>query len=721
MIVVLFFFARTYYFFPFKKMILTTLIPIFICIVQLEVVVGNAVFGGIYLTELPQNVSGIDYRYRISEPFDRAAYTALGESLVTDFKILPDQVNNEGPGIAAIDIDKDGYLDLYVTRKDHPNTLYRNLLGGGTFEFEEVAATRGLDATGHDSLAVCYGDVDNDEDMDILVVSFQDPWRLYENDGTGYFTDVSVSSGIDAIDGKGAAGCTFGDVDGDGYNDLYVHRTRSSCPDLVPSDPTETLCELCAADKPANILVMNQGDGTFVNAPARGLNNPAPGPFNGFPLGAHTWASTLVDIDNDGDLDAVDANDACFIQAVARLFLNNGTGYFDDVTDTNMHLDAKGNPVVGGGFMGHAWADFDYDGNVDLFMTDFGPSFLAYITHFPVPHPDHSSRVFNGNGQGKLIDDTETHVNGEQGPTPFGFGCVAADFDNNGATDVVYYGGLFGTNRLEQLADNPGVLLLNDGTGQWTYDATAQRDHRGRQIQGVATGDFNNDGFPDVASVSRVDFDAADVTLFEDVSHPLALKFPLDNEFSTNSGLIAQVETDGALPGHGTWKDLTLTMGMLSLEINSGDNGNNFISLRARGSVGAVTGASNSRDGFGAILHVTPAGGQTSIVPVVGGDSRASQSESSKIFGLGDADEAQVDVAWLGGTTNRYPNVSAGDHVEVREIPCDIKSQTWANQGQFVTCVVSALNELKNAGFYTGNTIGETTISMIGGYAEYHP
>ena len=91
--------------------------------------------------------------------------------------------------------------------------------------------------------------------------------------------------------------------------------------------------------------------------------------------------------------------------------------------------------------------------------------------------------------------------------TPFGWGTVAIDYDNDADDDIVYHGSVDVFTLI--IADNPGVVLTNDGdcTAHFSYDAGAlTRDHQVRTVQGVASGDLNGDGFQDIVSVSNFDF-----------------------------------------------------------------------------------------------------------------------------------------------------------------------------------------------------------------------
>ena len=107
------------------------------------------------------------------------------------------------PGVALLDYDRDGDLDIYVTNgPGTPNSLYRNLVSErGEVRFKDVAERAGVDATDQDGTGTCFGDIDNDGDHDLLVLGYNEPHRLFENRGNGRFRDISAASGISHADG----------------------------------------------------------------------------------------------------------------------------------------------------------------------------------------------------------------------------------------------------------------------------------------------------------------------------------------------------------------------------------------------------------------------------------------------------------------------------------------------------------------------------------------
>ena len=192
-------------------------------------------------------------------------------------------------GTAWGDYDKDGYIDLHVVNFGQSNVLYRNN-GDGTFT--DVTPTTGMNIPVTDAFVTFFLDVDNDADLDIFISNsgaFQsfiagqitgtaphdgDRQVLYRNNGDGTFTDVTRESGL--YHAFGAMGANFGDINSDGYLDIY----------LATGAPQMGRLERDA-------LFRNNGDGTFTDATfALGLGNIGKG-----------HGVTFGDADTDGDVD----------------------------------------------------------------------------------------------------------------------------------------------------------------------------------------------------------------------------------------------------------------------------------------------------------------------------------------------------------------------------------------------------------------------------------
>jgi len=219
-------------------------------------------------------------------------------------------------GASFADYDLDGDLDLYVCAYDFwqagseydaptpyydatngpPNLLFRNL-GDGTFE--EVAAEAGLEK-GNDrfSFAASWADYDSDGDPDLYVANDFGRNNLYRNEGDGTFSDVAEEAGVEDL-GAGMS-VSWGDYDGDGFQDLYVSNMWSSAGQRVTSNRqfeqvarVDDVRAKFQRQARGNSLFRNNGDGTFVDVSES----------TDVTMGRWAWGSELVDLDSDGRLD----------------------------------------------------------------------------------------------------------------------------------------------------------------------------------------------------------------------------------------------------------------------------------------------------------------------------------------------------------------------------------------------------------------------------------
>ena len=148
--------------------------------------------------------------------------------------------------------------------------------------------------------------------------------------------------------------------------------------------------------------------------------------------------------------------------------------------------------------------------------------------------------------------------------------------------------------------------------------------------------------------------------------------------------------------GSFVWNGYQFEDGRLAVEINHG-NANGWIEVRTLGAVGLLPAGRVNRDGIGAVIRVTPAGLPTTLRPVTGGSSFASQNAPEQLFGLAQAKTATVEVLWPGGTLNRFYGVKAGERIVFPEIPCDPRDHSLSRR-QYRSCVAGALELLRDRG-----------------------
>jgi len=616
-------------------------------------------------------------------------------NLITEYGLLPVK-NYGGPGVAVLDYDNDGDLDIYVTNgPGTPNSLFRNrFTETGHLSFQNVAQAAGVALTSQDSNGVCFGDIENDGDLDLYVTGFQGN-RLLENRGNRTFRDITTTSGAGGQNTVSVS-CAMGDVNGDGLLDILVANTFDMSNNFAYGAPY--------ALNQHNQLLINQGGNHFTDqSDSSGIKEIAGVTQPGAAL--VSWAVSLIDIDLDGDLDAVIATDQhANIDDVGfiRIFKNNGAGHFTDST-----FAANLNHV--GEWHGLAFGDLNCDGKLDIFGSNagdyvFNPGFFPPGTYSSKWYLGASGGTFTDPGLGSLVT------------TPTGWGAAIADYDNDGDSDILYHGGWEFTIFWDE--SNPGVLLKNQGcSANFTWDsaATASTNHLDRNVEGLATGDFNNDGFVDVVTVASFDVDPGQprVPLFS---------APLGSVFDPTATMYFVAQPGAVDYLLFEWQDITRHSGSLAVEINSG-NSNRWAAFNLVGTRGLVNNAFAqgrvNRDGIGGIVRFTPQGGQPTLTPVLGGSSYASQSSLTVQAGLGSAVRGTVEVLWPGGVKNRLYNVFASERLTLPEIPCSFDAAV--SRTDYLKCVTASMVELvKPHGPLTVAEAARLELSAIRAYEESH-
>lgn len=595
------------------------------------------------------------------------------------------------PGVALLDYDGDGDLDLYVTNgPGAANSLFANQGPvDGTPRFREVAATAGVALEGHDSNGVCFGDLDNDGDPDLMVLGALSPNRLLRNRGDGTFEELGEAAGVGGGE-RTSVSCAMGDVDGDGLLDIAVANTydwTSSLGLLIPFEHNQP-----------NQLLRNRGDGTFEDISAssgflrlEGLP-PEVAASAGDPWAGGTWAIAMVDLDADGDVDILGLDNRGSPPApggaqhgLIHLHRNDGRGHFEDRT-----VEAGLNHASA--WLGVAIADFDCDQRLDFFATnagDYPPSFHPPGVEIEVGA--FSSRWFLAGADGVYRRPNL----GELGATVMGWGVAAPDLDNDGDADVVYHGGLYSGFFLD--AGNPGVVLENpDCTARFAvHPATfgAGTDHRRRNVQGLATGDLDGDLRPDVVTVASFDI-PPEVELVPNPHH-------LGSPFDASAAWVV-THRPGDTPGQLVGGDPGFVPGSLSVELNRIPAKGQAVGIRLLGTMGLLSNGHSNRDGIGAVITATRRGksgtrGAATRHPVLAGSSHASQDALEILLGLGEAEAVDLEILWPGGRLGRLNDVRAGDRVHIPEIPCDAARQSddaTHDATQYEACVRHALGEL---------------------------
>jgi hypothetical protein len=398
-----------------------------------------------------------------------------------------------GSGVALLDYDHDGWLDIYLVngstfdalsgnaQPPHAALFHNNR--DGTFTNVAEAAGVTNDRWG---FGVAVGDFDNDGWPDLYVANYGKN-RLYHNNHDGTFTDIAESAGVTV--GNWSTGPSFGDYDGDGRLDIfvpgYVHWDMNNLP-LSGTKAVgyancqfrgaQTMCGPRGLPGEPDHLFHNNGDGNFTDVSEKaGVSDKHR--YYGF-------SSTFVDIDNDGKVDLVVTDDS----SPNYLYTNKGDGTFQDSSFYSgfaLNQDARETAS-----MGLAVGDYMNNGRLDLYTTTFSDDYKT---------------LYRNDGDGNFVDITPAMRMAE--PTyPFlSWGTEFFDYDNDGWKDLMFVAGhvypqvdqhQWGTS----FAERP-LLFHNMDHGK-TFDVMPAVEGTGLAdvipARGAAFGDLFNDGKVDV-------------------------------------------------------------------------------------------------------------------------------------------------------------------------------------------------------------------------------
>ena len=532
---------------------------------------------------------------------DVAREAGLGSARNTSGSALNKQTLLEemGAGVALFDYDNDGWLDIFLV---NGATLVAGRQPAGYLfhnnrdgTFRDVTQRAGLTRTGWGQ-GCCVGDFNNDGFED-LYVSYWSGGVLYRNNGDGTFTDVSERAGLAGAKGRWGAGCCFLDYDRDGRLDLFVASYVNYDPARAPRPGQSAQCRYNEISVPC-------------------------GP-QGFAGGTN------------------------------RLYRNRGDGTFEDVSERSGIVNPRGSTVAsfqekdwrptGSYGMGAVAADFDNDGWPDIYVAcDTAPS-LLYRN--------------NRDGTFREIAVPAGCAFDENGTALSGMGVSVADYDGDGALDIVR------TNFSDQIT----TVYRNNGDGGFQDASIGAGMGVNRKYLGfgVAFGDFDNDGWKDLFIANgHVYSQLAARQLHIGYRQRRTLYRNLGNgrfaDVSAQSGpgILALHAGRGCAIG-----DLD-NDGRLEIVVNNLDGAPSLLRDGSKRSgnwlLVKLTGTKSNRSAIGARVTVE-AGGRKRIDEVMSGSSYYSQNDLRLHFGLGDA--ARVDsltVRWPSGAgetlTNLAPN-----------------------------------------------------------------
>ena len=395
------------------------------------------------------------------------------------------------PGVALLDYDNDGNLDVYITQgqplgsdpamlreaaKRGPlkDRLFHN---DGHMHFTDVTEQAGINIQTY-GMGVAIGDFNNDGFVDIYRTGLNGA-VLLRNNGNGTFTDVSKESGTSNPNGWGVS-ATFFDYDRDGWLDLFVgNYLNYSIKGDIQCESVTGRRDYCPPNsyraQPSH-LFHNRGNGTFEDVTGRALVGGAYGPALGV---------SAADFNNDGWIDLYVANDS----QPNQLWINQHNGTFKDTAFL------AGAAVSGTGqaeaSMGVDAGDIDNDGDEDLIVTNW---------------LDQMNALYINDGMGNFEDRRASSGLGAPSLAKTGFGAGWFDFDRDGLLDLFVANGGVATIEALARANDPFPLKMTPqlyrNTGGGRFEDVSSRAGAVFKIadvgRGVAFGDIDNDGNTDI-------------------------------------------------------------------------------------------------------------------------------------------------------------------------------------------------------------------------------
>jgi hypothetical protein len=393
-------------------------------------------------------------------------------------------IETTGTGVAIFDYDNDGWPDIFVVNgttlegfpsgKAPTSHLYRNNHDG---TFTDVTEKAGLTHTGWGQ-GVCVGDYDNDGWED-LYVTYYGKNVLYHNNGNGTFTDVSEKAHVAGSGKTWGTGCAFVDYDRDGKLDLIVanYVDFDSATALEPGERPScmwkgvpVMCGPRGLRWAKNILYHNLGNGTFEDVTTKAHIDQTNGHYG--------FSVSTFDYDDDGWPDIYVACDS----VASILYHNNHDGTFTDVAVVaGAAFNDDGREQAG---MGSTVGDYDGDGKLDLFKTNFS---------------DDTATLYRNNGDGTFDD--KTFPAGFGLNTQYlGWGVAFIDVDNDGWPDLLLVNGhVYPEVDSQHLGSNfrePKILYHNNGNGTFTDISVSAGPGIAAvsSSRGLAVSDLWNDG-----------------------------------------------------------------------------------------------------------------------------------------------------------------------------------------------------------------------------------
>lgn len=497
-----------------------------------------------------------------------------------------------GAGVGLLDFDNDGLLDIWVIQggplknrsQDLPSDrLYRNVSEGDAIRFEDVTTASGVHAEEY-GMGIVTGDIDNDNDVDVILLNFG-PNQLFLNEG-GKFVEQKDSSIADGSNWSISG--SLADLNGDGLLDLYVGNYMEF-PSLDRYKPCRRMSMRRGYCAPSNFeptpdrLFVNEGQRQFRDvSKSSGISSAT----------ERAMGVVIDDFDRDAQPDIYVAND----MALNFLWLNRGNLTFEDkALPSGVAVNGHGMREAS---MGVTVGDWDQDFDPDLFLThDVKESNTLYNSEFKGWFSDHTLKA--GLSSSSL--------------SKTGFGVGFSDFENDGDLDLFIVNGSVSMidSQIKQKIEPPlrqsNQIYLNEDGGKYRELVNTVLHQREEVSRGLAIGDLDNDGDPDLV-------------------------------LTNNDGPMRIFE---------------------NLSSGNGGERNHWIGLRI---------VENTRDAIGAVVWLEGDSPERKVVRTDG--SYASANDPRVIFGVGQSKAVYtVNVRWRDGSVDSFKELAVDQYHELVRPP----------------------------------------------------
>jgi len=488
-----------------------------------------------------------------------------------------------GGGGAFFDYNNDGWQDIYLAGGGGGDALYHNN-GDGTFTNISEGAGLGSIAD-FQTVGAITGDIDNDGFRDVFVTTWDtQPNLLLHNNGDGTFEEISQQIGL--VDTSFSVGASFGDYNVDGYLDLYVGN-------YIERNGGYTEENGFGHEGHVNLFYINNGDGTFEEQ-----SN-----FHKLDDDGCALSVVFTDFDNDADVDIYLAND--FGEWVEP------NAVFKNLYPSNLFVEVGPSIAMDAAMyaMGIAVGDYNEDGWFDYYVTNIGQNHLL--------ENKGEFQLFQERAIQAGVDNTITgKIDDEIGEFLYAtsWGTAFFDYDNDTYLDLfVSNGHIPAADFIKNDEADPNKLFRNNqADGTFTDVSAAMGVDNTTICRGMAVADYDNDGDMDILVISIYDLDIT--------------------ETEENHVLLYRNDSPPA-----NW---------LKVELE---------------------GVTNNKHGMGSRVEVS-VDGRTFMREIDGGSSHASHNSTIAHFGLADYEMVdELKVTWLGGEEQVFTNIAANQTVHIRE------------------------------------------------------